>query len=89
MNDVCHRWDSIREHILFAHAFSGCDTTSAQFGKGKNSFLTLISKNKALQLVSDIMSDVWAEQNEIGEAAIKAFQIMYSGKDNESLCKLR
>ena len=89
MNDVCHRWDSIREHILFAHAFSGCDTTSAPFGKGKNSFLTLISKNKALQLVSDIMSDVWAEQNEIGEAAIKAFQIMYSGKDNESLCKLR
>lgn len=89
LNKVCHRLDSIREFLLFIHAFSGCDTTSAPFGKGKSSLLSLTSKSKALQLVSETMSDVWAEPNEVGEAAIKAFQILYGGNDKNSLCKLR
>ena len=89
MKYVCNQWDSIREHILFVHAFSGCDTTSAPFGKGKSSFLSLISKNETLQQISYTMSNVWAEQDEVGAAAIKAFQIIYGGKNNESLCNLR
>jgi len=28
--------DAIINHILFIHAWSGCDTTSAIFGQGKN-----------------------------------------------------
>ena len=89
MNDISHECDSFREHILFIHAFSGCDTSSAPFGRGKNSFLTLVMKNKTMQIVSDTMNDVWAEQEQVGEAAIKAFQIIYSGKDKDTLCKLR
>ena len=31
--------DPFREHLLLIHAWSGCDTTSAPFGKGKINFL--------------------------------------------------
>ena len=39
MNEICRECDLFREHILFVHAFSGCDTTSAPFGRGKLSFI--------------------------------------------------
>ena len=35
------------------------------------------------------MSDVWATTTEIGEAAIKAFQILYGNKEGEPLYKIR
>ena len=89
MNDICHECDAFREYILFVHAFSGCDTTSAPFGRGKSSILTITKKNETMQTISDTMSDVWAEQEDVGKAAIKAFQIIYGGKDNEKLCKIR
>ena len=31
--------DVITSHILFIHAWSGCDTTSALYGQGKHDFL--------------------------------------------------
>ena len=30
------RNEIIKEHLLFLHSWSGCDTTSAVFGKGKS-----------------------------------------------------
>lgn len=78
------------ENIFYSiHAFSGCDTTSAPFGKGKHNFLSLIIKNKDMQIISEIMNDAWIGQGEVGRAAVKAFQIIYSGKNKDSLCKLR
>jgi hypothetical protein len=45
--------EHVRDNILFLHAFSGCDTTSAFFRQGKMKFLKLLNKNKQLgQLVS-------------------------------------
>lgn len=76
INEICNGCNLFREHILFIHAFSGCDTTSAPFGKGKLNFLSLVTKNKELQIVSQIMNDVWAEKDKVGRAAIKAFQII-------------
>lgn len=39
----------MKSFILFAHAFGGCDTTSAIFRKGKKSILNLLQKEEALQ----------------------------------------
>ena len=89
IKDVCRECDSFREHILFVHAFSGCYTTSAPFSRGKRSFLTSAINNEGMQILSDTMNDVWAGQEEVGEAAIKAFQIIYSGNDKDTLCKVR
>ncbi|GBO27950.1 hypothetical protein AVEN_217997-1 [Araneus ventricosus] len=35
--------------ILFIHAFSGCNTTSALFGHGKTKFCSLLEKNRHLE----------------------------------------
>ncbi|KAI4491336.1 hypothetical protein M0802_010269 [Mischocyttarus mexicanus] len=37
-----------RPFILFAHAFSGCDTTSAFFKQGKRKIIALLEKNSSL-----------------------------------------
>jgi len=43
----------VKDNILFLHAFSGRDTTSAFFRKGKIQFVKLLDKTKELQ---DIVS---------------------------------
>lgn len=83
------RLDKLKDHILFVHAMTGCDTTSAPYGKGKKSFLNQILKSKLLQSASITMQDVWAEQNEVGEAAIRCFVTMYTGKNDDTLTSLR
>ena len=68
---------------------SGCDTTSARFGERKASFLNLVKKSEELKEISDTMSDVWADQAEIGKASVRAFTLMYGGKNDDTLRKLR
>ena len=83
------RLDKVKDHILFAHTMTGCDTTSAPYGKGKKSFLNKILKSKILQSLSMTMQDIWAEQSEVGEAAVRCFVEMYpSGKNDETLTSL-
>ena len=79
----------VKEHLLFIHAMTGCDTTSASFGKVKKSFLNLLLKSKYLQELSAIMSDIWVEKQEIGDASIKAFITMYGGNKEDTLTSLR
>ncbi|CAG9833794.1 unnamed protein product [Diabrotica balteata] len=43
-------------HILFLHAMSDCNTTSALFNQGKLKFLKVLQKNKDLQLVQQWLS---------------------------------
>jgi hypothetical protein len=33
---------TVADHILFLHAFSGCDTTSALFNQGKMKFINVL-----------------------------------------------
>lgn len=39
----------LEKYILFAHAFAGCDSTSAIYNKCKKSIITLLQKNEDLQ----------------------------------------
>ncbi|XP_015119683.1 uncharacterized protein LOC107042937 [Diachasma alloeum] len=38
----------LQPFILFAHAYAGCDTTSAFYNKGKNSIISLLQKDQTL-----------------------------------------
>ena len=49
-----------REHTLFAHAWTGCDTVSAPYGKGKQGFWDLLKNSEDLDDLSLTMNDVWA-----------------------------
>ena len=79
----------VKAHLLFIHAWSGCDTTSATFGQGKTLLLKKIKECNELQQISYVMSkdDVTAEQ--IGKAGIQVFAIMYGGKQGYTLNTLR
>eukprot|EP00111_Clytia_hemisphaerica_P013776 TCONS_00040538-protein len=78
-----------KEHLLFIHAWTGCDSTSAICGKGKVSFFNLIKKSEVLREVSEIFSDFWTSKEQIYEASINAFLELYGGKPGMSLSSLR
>ena len=50
--------------------------------------MALLKKLDVLRL-SDSMSGVWADQREIGLALTGAFVMMYGGKKNDTLGKMR
>ena len=47
----------VTSHLLFIHAWSGCDTTSATYGHGKTSILKKIQQSEELQQISLLMTD--------------------------------
>ena len=79
----------IKEHLLFIRTWTGCDTVSAPFGKGKTSFLQLFAKSEELKDISTCMTDVWATVDDVGNQSIDAFRILYHGKKGDTLTKLR
>lgn len=81
--------DSIIPYLLFIHAFGGCDTTSAIHDKGKASPLRLLQKSKKAQKLFDCFMDSSSLQNEIGDAGIKLFVMLYNGKPGDTLTELR
>jgi hypothetical protein len=89
IKDVNPKIEEIKEYLLFIHAMSGCDTTSAPFGKGKISMLNLVKKSEELRNISTTMSDVRAEPEDIGKSSIRAFALMFGGSDSDSLMYLR
>ena len=56
---------NIKEHLLFIHAFSGCDTTSAVHDKGKNSVKKMIEKSKEAQALATVFARSEASQEKI------------------------
>ena len=81
--------DVVQAHILFVHAWSGCDTTSATFGQGKKTaLLKKITTSNNLQQISCLMSNADASPEQIGKAGIQVFICMYGGKHSDSLSKL-
>ena len=60
----------MKDHLLFIHAWSGCDTTPSIMNKGKSSFFKLVQKSSVLQAASEVMTDYWAEIDDVLEAAI-------------------
>lgn len=77
----------VTDNILFLHAFSGCDTTSALFNQGKVKFLTILKKHKNLQEVIQVFQDSNAEADTIADAGERFLLALYGAnhEDNISL----
>ena len=82
-------FSKIKEHLLFMHAFGGCDTTSAVHDKGKNSVKKMIEKSKEAQALVKVFARPDASQEDIGNAGIKLFTLLYGGKSGDTLQTLR
>ena len=62
----------LREHILFAHAWSGYDTTSATYRKGKTKIVQLL-KSLDMQKLALKFGNFTSEQSQIGHAGCEIF----------------
>ena len=77
------------KHILFLHAFLGCDTTSRIFGIGKSTILKKFKLSTALQQAANVFDSPISTHEEIASAGEKVFVALYNGKANDSLNALR
>ncbi|GBN14027.1 hypothetical protein AVEN_811-1 [Araneus ventricosus] len=65
--------------ILFIHAFSGCDTTSALFGHGKTKFYSLLEKNRHLEEKIQVFFNSEATSNQVTKAGETFLIHLYGG----------
>ena len=62
----------LTKYLLFAHAWTGCDTTSAIHKQGKTKILQHL-KNKQQQSAISCFGDVFATEETIGKAGVNLF----------------
>ena len=74
--------------ILLAHAWCGCDTTSAIHNKGKVKIL-LYLKDKKFRENVNVFGKLESSADEIKLAATKITLKLYGGKDDDNLASLR
>ncbi|KAE9528592.1 hypothetical protein AGLY_012167 [Aphis glycines] len=74
----------IRDQILFLHAFSVCDTTSALSHKGKSSALKLMTKREYLRLATQIFNSQNVLREKLIENGIKFMLGIYGAPIDET-----
>ena len=79
----------VKHHILFLHAWLGCDTTSAIFDQGKTGLCKKIKTSSDLQQLAEKISNPCATESDVVDAGRKVFMLMYGGDASSSLTKLR
>lgn len=75
--------------LLFLHAATGCDTTSAIFRKGKRQAATLLQRNTELRTLVKIFNDPTSTKKDIAVAGEHFLLHLYGAKVNSSLNKQR
>ena len=75
--------DIPRHLLLFVHAWCGCDTTSAIYGKGKLKIITLL-KDASFRQAAEVFCSKDAQQQEISEAGSRLMVRMYSAKNGDT-----
>ena len=76
------------KRLLFAHAISGCDTTSRMMNIGKSLPVKLLRKSTLFQKIADVFMAANTHQ-ETEEAGEKAVVLLYGGEEKDSLNHLR
>ena len=79
----------IRRHILFIHAWSGCDTTSATFGHGKMHLMKILKKSPEVPNLAEKISGRASTAEEVDEAGQRLFCLLYGGTRHDTLTSLR
>lgn len=69
-----------REHILFLHAVTGCDTTSTFFNKGKVKVLKLLENSPDLQSAAAMFKNQNCSVQDIFKHGIKFILAMYGAQ---------
>lgn len=81
--------DKAASQLLVIHAISGCDSTSALLGHGKDSIYKAVVKHNETLNLSQILGTPNASRLDIIEAGLKLLTIIYGGNTSYSLNHLR
>ena len=81
--------NEFQPYLLFLHAWSGCDTTSSTFGKGKSNVLKAFRKFSLVKTFADTITDAKSNQDEVGDASEKMFKLMYGCSVDQTLTSIR
>lgn len=73
---------NLKTFILFAHAFAGCDTTSAIYGKRKKSIFSILQKNVHLQTAVKKFYNAESTIESLCECAEQLIAHLYSFKNS-------
>ncbi|KAJ8868524.1 hypothetical protein PR048_030052 [Dryococelus australis] len=78
------QWDigEMKNHILFCHAMSGSDITSAFFGKGKKQAWNIIKSDVSIRSTVEVFMHPNADKMDIISAGEKFAMSLYQGYDN-------
>ncbi|KAF2901488.1 hypothetical protein ILUMI_04694 [Ignelater luminosus] len=68
---------TVAQNILFLHAFSGCDTTSALYGHDKLKLIKTLQQHASLKTTVRVFKDENAEPDVIAEAGLRFFEELY------------
>ena len=63
----------VTSYLLFLHAWSGCDTTSATFGQGKIGLMKKLKQSNDVQAIAELMMDRIATVEQVGEVGVRLF----------------
>lgn len=79
----------LKNNILFIHAFSGCDTVSAAFRKGKLNFHRFFKKQAHLQNIADVFNSLTSSPEEVAKAENECFLKWYRALITEKSLNLQ
>lgn len=86
----CLLGDQLCSHLLFIHAFTGCDTTSRIFGVGKKAFFNKFVKGDTdLESCAHAFTTPGQTNNVIEQYGNRTMAMIYGGKPTDTLKSLR
>ena len=80
---------SMSAYILFYHAMTGCDTTSAPFRKGKRLNFAKFSKNNDLRKRVDVFNNSESSPDDVASAGEAFLMSMYESSSGATLDEMR
>ena len=79
----------VKDHLLFIHSWSDCDTTSSIYGKGKSFAVKKIRQSVQLRDISGVFTSIDSNHAEVKDAAVTAFKLFYSSPVTLPMEKIR
>lgn len=83
-NQIQNALGNLRDHVLFLHAVTGCDTTSAPYRQGKKKAFKLLKQNAALRNTVNIFNSSTASHEEIATAGEDFMLKLYGCKGSSN-----
>jgi hypothetical protein len=77
------------EQLLVVHALGGCYTTSAVYSHGKGKIFQKITTSRFTKDLTDVILQTQATQDEVVHAGLQLMVLLYGGKRDEALNKMR